>query len=126
MSDAERQAVVDQLRFNTADGRLDMEEFGDRVETALAARTGAELTAVLRDLPHVESPEVAVARRRRNVRGILIPFVVINAFLVLIWALTGFGYFWPIWVILGWGVPVVLSLATVAGSGDRRHRSRSR
>lgn len=138
VSDTERQAVVEQLRLNTADGRLDMDEFGDRVEAALAARTGAELTSVLRDLPNLEPPEEAQARRRRKVRGILVPYIVINAFLVLVWALTGIGaaggasdggaggYFWPIWVILGWGVMVVLSLAAVAGSGDRRHRSRSR
>ena len=23
-----------------------------------------------------------------------------------IWALTGMGYFWPVWPILGWGVPL--------------------
>ena len=33
---------------------------------------------------------------------------VVNAFLVLIWALTGAGYFWPIWVIGGWGIGLVL------------------
>ncbi len=115
--------MVDQLRLNTADGRLEMDEFGDRVEAALTARTGAELTAVLRDLPHVESPEAAQHRRRRTVRGILVPYLVINAFLVLVWGLTDFGgYFWPVWVILGWGVPVVLSLAAVASSGDRHRR----
>ena len=31
-------------------------------------------------------------------------YVVVNAFLVGVWALTGAGYFWPGWVLLGWGV----------------------
>jgi hypothetical protein len=34
-------------------------------------------------------------------------YVVINGFLVGVWFLTG-GYFWPIWVILGWGLGLVL------------------
>jgi hypothetical protein len=42
-------------------------------------------------------------------------YVVINAFLVGIWALAGAGYFWPAWVILSWGLAVVLhGLATFA------------
>jgi hypothetical protein len=42
-------------------------------------------------------------------------YVVVNAFLVGVWALAGGGYFWPAWVILGWGVAVVLqAMATFA------------
>ena len=35
-------------------------------------------------------------------------FVLINLFLVAIWVLTGFGYFWPAWVILGWGLGLAI------------------
>jgi len=46
-------------------------------------------------------------------------YVVINAFLIAIWALAGGGYFWPAWVILGWGVAVVLqAMATFARSSN--------
>ena len=31
-------------------------------------------------------------------------YVAVNVFLIAVWALTGGGYFWPIWVILGWGL----------------------
>ena len=31
-------------------------------------------------------------------------YVVVNLLLIVIWALTGARYFWPIWPILGWGV----------------------
>ena len=27
--------------------------------------------------------------------------------LIVIWATTGAGYFWPIWPILGWGVGLI-------------------
>jgi Domain of unknown function (DUF1707)/2TM domain len=126
VSDAEREAVVEQLRLNMADGRLDIDEFGERVESTLAARTGAELQAILADLPHVVPPDEAVRKRKASVRAILLPYVSVNLFLIVIWAVGGFGYFWPIWPIVGWGLGVVLSLASVAGWDGRRARSGDR
>jgi hypothetical protein len=43
-------------------------------------------------------------------------YVVVNAFLVGIWAVGERGYFWPIWVMLGWGVALVLHAYNVYGS----------
>ncbi len=34
----------------------------------------------------------------------LTSYLVVNGFLVVLWVVTGRGYFWPIWPILGWGV----------------------
>ncbi|HLH99950.1 MAG TPA: DUF1707 domain-containing protein [Acidimicrobiales bacterium] len=51
LSDAERQQVVDALSRHTADGRLAMDEFEQRSEQALAARTRADLRGLLGDLP---------------------------------------------------------------------------
>ena len=34
----------------------------------------------------------------------LVAYVLVNAFLVGIWALSDSGEFWPIWVIGGWGI----------------------
>ena len=48
------------------------------------------------------------AERKRKFRGDLVAYVVINAFLVGIWAVSGFGYFWPGWVLAGWGVFLLL------------------
>jgi len=31
-------------------------------------------------------------------------YVAVNIGLILIWAISGGGYFWPIWVIIGWGI----------------------
>jgi hypothetical protein len=33
----------------------------------------------------------------------------ISGVCVLIWAMTGAGYFWPMWVMLGLGIAVVKS-----------------
>jgi hypothetical protein len=46
--------------------------------------------------------------RKRKVRGDLFAYVLVNAFLVGVWAVSGFGYFWPGWVLAGWGVLLVL------------------
>jgi len=35
---------------------------------------------------------------------------VVNAMLTGIWAMAGGGYFWPAWVLLGWGVGLVLNV----------------
>lgn len=71
-SDAERERVVTALQRHFADGRLNGDEFADRVERALAARTLGELYAVTSDLPVlpvVDVPhrpvQVSTSRRRR-------------------------------------------------------------
>lgn len=51
LSDAERRQVVDALSRHTADARLAMDEFEQRSEQALAARTRADLRGLLGDLP---------------------------------------------------------------------------
>jgi Domain of unknown function (DUF1707) len=50
-SDAERQAAVGRLQTAVGEGRLDLDEFAERVEAAYAAGTTAELDALLADLP---------------------------------------------------------------------------
>ena len=53
----------------------------------------------------------AAIERLNNKRGFwqhVVAYVVVNAFLVLIWAVTGAGYFWPAWVLGGWGIGLVL------------------
>ncbi len=45
---------------------------------------------------------------RRDFSSHVVAYVVINATLVVIWALSGFGYFWPGWVIGPWGAGLLL------------------
>ena len=45
-------------------------------------------------------------RKKAEFRSHLTSYVLVNALLVGIWAVTGQGYFWPIWPILGWGVGI--------------------
>src|SRR5215475_129072 len=50
-SDADREAAVEALREHYFAGRLDVEEFTERVEQAYGARTVGELEQVERELP---------------------------------------------------------------------------
>ncbi|MFE0578203.1 DUF1707 domain-containing protein [Streptomyces sp. NPDC058874] len=52
-SDADRDRVVERLRDAVAEGRLDMEEFEERLEAAYKSRTYAELEPLTADLPAV-------------------------------------------------------------------------
>lgn len=54
-SDADRERVAEQLRDALAEGRLDMEEFEDRLEATYKARTYGELAPVTRDLPGAQA-----------------------------------------------------------------------
>ena len=31
-------------------------------------------------------------------------YLVVNTMLIIVWAATGAGYFWPIWPIAGWAI----------------------
>ena len=42
-------------------------------------------------------------------------YIVMNAFFIAVWALTGAGYFWPGWVLVGWGLGVAFSAVRAYG-----------
>jgi hypothetical protein len=52
--------------------------------------------------------KLAVSRlkKKRDFRTHVAIYVIVNAMLVGIWAVTGAGFFWPIFPILGWGIGV--------------------
>ena len=53
-SDADRERTVQLLREHHAEGRLDMEEFHERLNAAYAAKTMGELNGLLSDLPGID------------------------------------------------------------------------
>ncbi|MEA3020626.1 MAG: hypothetical protein QOI47_2150 [Actinomycetota bacterium] len=54
-SDAEREYVVDVLRAHCSEGRIDLDEFSERINKVYAARTIGELTDTVADLPVLAS-----------------------------------------------------------------------
>ena len=53
-----------------------------------------------------ERRAAAVARiaEKHDFRNHAFIYFVVNTMLVIIWAASGAGYFWPIWAIGGWGI----------------------
>jgi len=117
VDDADREAASADLRAHFTSGRLDVDEFSSRLEEVWSAATTADLGRALRDLPPDPrgvrpwappdprlwrpAPDHAVARRiaRAHVRT----YAWVMVLLVAIWAVTGMGYFWPVWPLLFWG-----------------------
>ncbi|MFH9431245.1 DUF1707 domain-containing protein [Streptomyces sp. NPDC017615] len=64
-SDADRERVVEILRDGLAEGRLDMAEFEERLESAYQARTYGELAPLTSDLPApgVSAPPVSFTKQ---------------------------------------------------------------
>ncbi len=60
-SDAERERIAEILREAVAEGRLEMEEFEQRLDAAYRARTHGELEPIVRDLPAVGAAVAPVA-----------------------------------------------------------------
>ncbi len=49
-------------------------------------------------------------KKRRDFRGHVLVYVLINAFLVLIWAITDLhGFFWPVFIIGPWGIGLIMN-----------------
>ena len=54
-------------------------------------------------------------KKKRDFRTHLLTYVLVNALLVVIWAVTSAGFFWPIFPIMGWGIGVALNAWDVYG-----------
>lgn len=62
------------------------------------------------DAPEVQTLRERAVRRLRKKRDFqvhLVIYAMINTLLVAVWAVTDSGFFWPVFVIVGWGVGVV-------------------
>lgn len=86
VSHADREQVVAALHRHTAAGRLSLDEFGERVDRALAAVTRGDLAAVTRDLPAEAAPEPATgAGPALQHRQLALAFLLAALTLVILW-----------------------------------------
>jgi 2TM domain len=70
----------------------------------------------MRDDQELREQAVRGLRRRRGFGGDVVAYVVVNLVLIGVWYFaTGHGYFWPGWVLLGWGVLLGLHAWRVFG-----------
>ncbi len=78
-SDDDRQRVIEALQHHTQVGRLTLDEFADRCDSVLAAKTLDELRAATHDLPALPSAATgtsAVQSSGANDRHVLLVFAI--------------------------------------------------
>jgi Domain of unknown function (DUF1707) len=115
--DSDRQRVAERLRRAHDEGRLDLDEFDERVTAAWAARTYGDLDALTTDLPPEPAVRPPAPRHGSSAavtphgpdRGAVSAWVTASLVNVLIWgvvsvAAVGPVYPWWIWVAGPWGV----------------------
>jgi Domain of unknown function (DUF1707) len=107
-SDHEREAVAQTLKQSAVEGRLDAVELETRLDLAYGATLRADLLPLLTDLP---KPPAKRPQPESSEPPWFAPVIPLAILLIAIWALTGAGYFWPMWPIGG------VLLASLAGSG---------
>jgi Domain of unknown function (DUF1707) len=120
VSDAERTDVANTLIRHYADGRLDEEEYNERLAKANTAKTRADLAPLLTDLPPLDTglPVPSPPPRPRQMSWV-IPVAVA---LAVAWTLSGLlslFFFHPHLFRPGFPWPIVLVVAFVL---FRRHR----
>jgi hypothetical protein len=130
-SDADRAQTIELLRRHHEAGRLTAEELDERIERVNAATTFGDLDASMANLPRLLPPlapftatvqERTPGAARQAFYRALFAYVVINLSLIGIWAFSGRGAFWPIWVVLGWGLAMAFYAFRVFGPQDGRSR----
>lgn len=132
VSDAERQAVADQLSKHFADGRLDQAEFDERLSQAMSAKTYHDLDGLLTDLPSTEAsggPGLPPAGGRVTGRAagsvpqrrVARPLLLIVAAIVVL-SIAGHAAAWAFggWL---WIIVIVLVVVAFARRGRRTHHT---
>src|SRR5215217_866817 len=146
-SDADREQFVEALRRHHTEGRLTVEELTERTERAYAARTLGDLDALGADLPPLQPPAAPApatapagapapgphppSARQAAARTALLRsalwYGLLSLVLLVVWAMSGRDYFWPIWPILGFAMLIGWQAFNVLGpQPEDRARRRDR
>jgi hypothetical protein len=126
VSDAERQEVADRLAEHFSSGRLDQEEFDERVSRAMSAKTRADLSGLFDDLPEsgmgqpgtglpgTGASAATCAQRRRFRHPVLLA-----GFVILVALTAGHVIFPLLWI--GFLAVIILAATGHLGRGRSHH-----
>jgi len=120
-SDADREIVRVLLADAFADGRLTREEYDDRLNALYGSRTLGEVSSLVTDLVPLDDPPTAPAplvradmrkrgarKWRKDVEESFAAFLVPSIICTVIWiAVTGRGFFWPVFPMLFLGINLI-------------------
>jgi uncharacterized membrane protein YccC len=101
-SDADREEMAERLRRHHTDGRLDAEEFQQRIDACYSAKTIGELRELLKDLPRDEQdyPSWPGVRPLRPWRWAPVPFLPILIAVLIVSAITAHHHFFGLWILI--------------------------
>jgi hypothetical protein len=137
-SDEDRDRTAGLLREHHALGRLNSDEFSERLDKTFAARTIGELEQLLKDLPRMDLyrlPDSELTRQPKQAQPAVRPsghmsgawrsawgvYLTVNLVCLVVWALSDFGYPWFLWVAGPWGAVLA---GTYWSFGTRRSSRR--
>jgi len=136
-SDDDRDRAATLLREHHAVGRLTAEEFNERLDKVYAARTMGDLDALLADLPGIDLyrlPDASLPRYRgpgaaghgslpstwghghparaggrfsAGWQAAWGSWLSVSLIMIVVWALSGFGYPWFLWIAGPWGAAML-------------------
>jgi hypothetical protein len=117
VSDADRDAVAAELAEHLRVGRLELDEFDERVGRAISARTRGDLDRLLADLPRPVPPPPPALHRRSGPPFVLLAVLIFAAGTAVLGGLSnaatwghGTGHphaVWPFW-LLWWLIPLAI------------------
>ena len=98
IGDADRERAMADLAGHYADGRLDHEEYDERLDAIWTARTRADLAVLFSDMPRPQAPQVVrtPASRRPAGRRFRLPLLPVLALLIGLSILSEA----PLWLLI--------------------------
>ncbi|UBU14352.1 DUF1707 SHOCT-like domain-containing protein [Nonomuraea gerenzanensis] len=130
-SDADRDRVAAILREHTAQGRITMDEFNERLENLYQSKTYGELAKLTSDLPDVDlrhlpvkataAPTPQHQNMHPGMKAAWSAWAVASGINWVIWLIVSITagdliYPWPLWVMGPWGV--ILLVSTIFGNNN--------
>jgi hypothetical protein len=114
--DADREKVLERLRQAHVEGRLDVDEFDQRITATLVAKTYRQLAALTEDLPEpsISAQHAALAEDSGDFRAGVAAWAAASVTTAAIWAISciasgGLIYPWFFWVAGPWGVVLLVT-----------------
>lgn len=97
IADSDRERAMADLAMHYADGRLDHEEYDERLDAIWTARTRADLAVLFSDLPRPQTPQPPARRLRPQSRSrFRLPLLPVLALLVVLSIITDL----PLWLLV--------------------------